>query len=127
MTAPAKSGWVRLSRHLTMRDVAAMVGFHDEDGKIRVSDVRRARRMLARLERQTGRRLLFDVQSGTAWTTLKALREAAPDLVESERSLGDRVAALEDDMLTMDHRTRNLRAVAASNQRRIKALEAHEG
>ena len=118
-------GWHRLSKRLTMRDVAEQAGWcDDQTGEVRRSDARRALRWLSRIGERSGVVVLFGEPSGERWTTMAALRQASPSLVEEDKADAELVAELEDGFLGVSIRLRSLRAAVAENRRRIEALEA---
>ena len=120
-------GWHRLSKRLTMRDVAEQAGWCDEHGTAREKDMRRAVRWLSRLESGHDVKLLFGEPGQGNWTTLEALRKVSSTLVESDKADAELLGDLEDQLLGTGIRLRALRAAVAENRRRIESLEASFG
>jgi len=124
----------RLSKQLTMREVAQLLG--DEwcsgpEGKPTGEDMRRLRRRLRRLEAETGHRLLFGGGvkgrrgGGRCWTTFAALRRA--DLVDDIDALAsvvaDRFEELRDAITMSEETTKALARAHARLAGEVAALQ----
>ena len=117
-------GWHRLSQRLTMREVAELAGYVDDDGKVNACHLVRAKRHLRRLEEQTGRKLVWVDRNRKAWTTLEAMRAADPAMVTADKADAERLEELAD---TIDKLIRDLRchkAMLRDTDRRLTALES---
>jgi hypothetical protein len=110
-----------------MREVAEMLGFRNDRGKVGPSQRRRALRWLKGIEKRRGieGELVFGGGVGgcDCWTTIEAIRSASPNLLEQELALGEEVERLKDRQEDLDARMRNLAAVVGRHQGYLKRVE----
>lgn len=125
MAGTERRGWYRLSRRLNMRQVCEMANIRDDRGKVGPSQLRQARRWLRKLEARRGLKpgALLKGSGEKCWTTMQALREADPTLVEQSEASAERLEHLEEVAGSLDERIRILAGVVRENQKRIGALE----
>lgn len=122
----------RLSKHLSMRQVAELLGWHSmPDGSASDDEIQRARRRIRRAEQQTGERLLFgggkrgSRGGGMLWTTWAALRRAGlvDDVAETTDSIAAALAELRQADLMAEERDRALARELATLRSSVAQLK----
>jgi hypothetical protein len=122
------SQWYRPSQRLTMPEAARFLGFVDDNDNVGEVQTAKARRFLRRLEDRTGRHVVHDGGKGRyCWTTIKALRDACPDLMTTEKVLVERVDQIEEENVELRELVSSLGNAIVRNQRMIAQLGQHMG
>lgn len=127
----------QMSRHLTMARMAKLLGWVGPTGEPTRNDLDRLRRRLRRVERETGRRILFGGGrrgkrgGGRCWTTWQAIRGAGlvDDVAILDEMARQHLADLRDEVVhhgelidLLDHRQRASTVVLREVQENVREI-----